>query len=73
MKATGTAGDITVLESPVDGVTVATTTSVVTEQDKLDIADRVLDELIADHLDSGSLGDFINEILKKAKLAAYKL
>jgi hypothetical protein len=28
MKATGTAGDITVLESPVDGVTVATTVNV---------------------------------------------
>lgn len=47
--------------------------SPITEQDKLDIADRVLDELIAEHLDSGSLGEFIDEIFKKAKLAAYKL
>jgi len=37
-KATGTAGDITVLESPVDGVTsVVATGSAVTEQDKTDI------------------------------------
>jgi len=43
MKATGTAGDITVLESPVDGVTVAVGSGV-TEQDKLDIADRVWDK-----------------------------
>lgn len=40
MKATGTAGDITVLESPVDGVTVATGSGV-TEQDKTDIIDGV--------------------------------
>lgn len=44
LKATGTAGDITVLESPVDGVTVAIGSGV-TEQDKLDIADRVWDEV----------------------------
>lgn len=43
IKATGTAGDITVLESPVDGITVVSG-SAVTEQDKLDIADRVWDE-----------------------------
>jgi hypothetical protein len=45
MKATGTGGDITVLESPVDGLTV-TSGSGVTEQDKLDIADRVWDEVL---------------------------
>lgn len=39
MKATGGAGDITVLESPVDGVVVGTG-SVITEQDKDDIADK---------------------------------
>jgi len=43
MKATGTAGDITVLESPVDGVTVVSGSGV-TEQDKLDIAEEVWDE-----------------------------
>lgn len=45
MKATGAAGDITVLESPVDGITVVSG-SAVTEQDKLDIADAVWDELL---------------------------
>ena len=45
MKATGAAGDITVLESPVDGVTVAVVSGV-TEQDKLDIADRVWDKTL---------------------------
>jgi hypothetical protein len=43
MKATGTAGDITVLESPVDGVTVVSG-SAVTEQDKVDIAEKVWEE-----------------------------
>jgi len=38
MKATGAAGDITVLESPVDGLAIATGSGV-TEQDKIDIAD----------------------------------
>lgn len=46
-KATGTAGDITVLESPVDGVTtVVTTGSGVTEQDKDDIRDKVWNALL---------------------------
>lgn len=36
MKATGTAGDITVLESPVDGVTVATETVVNRPQSVMD-------------------------------------
>lgn len=40
MKATGTAGDISVLESPVDGVTVVYGSGV-TSQDKVDIADEV--------------------------------
>lgn len=43
MKATGQAGDITVLESPVDGVTVVSGSGV-TEQDKTDIADKVWDD-----------------------------
>jgi len=38
----------------------------VTEQDKLDIADRILDELIAEHGEEGSVG----LELKKAKQAA---
>lgn len=55
------------------GLIVVTSGSGITEQDKLDIADRVLDEIIAEHTDAGSLGEFIEDILKKAKLAAYKL
>jgi|GEM_PF-5701593 len=39
MKASGAAGDITVMESPVDGLTVATDSGGITEQDKTDIAD----------------------------------
>ena len=42
IKATGAAGDVTVLESPVDGVTVVSGSGV-TEQDKDDIADKVWD------------------------------
>lgn len=34
-------------------------TNPISEQDKLDIADRILDENIADHLNSGSLGEKI--------------
>jgi hypothetical protein len=40
VKSSGTAGDITVLESPVDGVTVVSGSGV-TEQDKTDIAGKV--------------------------------
>lgn len=40
IKASGTAGDITVLESPVDGVTVVSGSGV-TAQDKIDIIDGV--------------------------------
>jgi len=40
MKATGTAGDITVLESPVDGLTVATPAA----ESSTDIADAVWDD-----------------------------
>lgn len=40
MKATGTAGDITILESPVDGVTVASGSGV-TQQDKDDIENQI--------------------------------
>jgi hypothetical protein len=44
MKASGTAGDITVLESPVDGLTVISGSGI-TEQDKTDIIDGVWDEV----------------------------
>ena len=45
----------------------------VTEQDKLDIADRVWDELLSEHLTSDTTGATLEDTLKKAKLAAFKL
>lgn len=57
MKATGTAGDITVLESPVDGVTVVSG-SAVTEQDKVDIAEKVW----VVNLDGYTAGELLNLI-----------
>lgn len=47
IKATGTAGDITVLESPVDGVTVAVGSGV-TQQDKDDIEEQVHTRVMED-------------------------
>ena len=65
MKATGTAGDITVLESPVDGVTVATGGGGASAED---IADAVWDEALADHSVAGSMGEAIAD-LDEAKFA----
>lgn len=48
VKATGTAGDLTVLESPVDGLTV-TTGGGVSQQDIDDMADAVWDEDLTAH------------------------
>lgn len=45
MKATGTAGDITVLESPVDGLTVVSGSGV-TQGDKDDIEDQIFARLV---------------------------
>ncbi len=61
VKATGTAGDLTVLESPVDGLTVVSGSGV-TAQDKLDIADQVWDEPIADHTGVGSTGEALDNV-----------
>jgi len=47
LKATGTAGDISVLESPVDGVTVAVGSGV-TQQDKDDIEEQVHTRVMED-------------------------
>ena len=64
MKATGTAGDITVLESPVDGVTVAVDSgSGVTEQDKDDIRDRILEAQTSSHQNAGTIGKKIDDNL----------
>lgn len=54
IKATGMAGDITVLESPVDGVTVVSGSGI-TQQDKDDIIDGVLDDPMHQHIVDGSL------------------
>jgi len=62
IKATGAAGDITVLESPVDGLTVVSGSGI-TEQDKLDISDRVWDATTAGHLVGGSFGAFIQNAM----------
>lgn len=60
-KATGTAGDITVLESPVDGVTVATSTSVLTPEDITAITASVWNAILANYLTPGSTGAKLNE------------
>ena len=57
IKATGTAGDVTVLESPVDGLTVATGAPAESSED---IADAVWDELQAGHNLTGSFGEFLD-------------
>lgn len=62
VKATGTAGDITVLESPVDGVTVVTGSGV-TAQDKTDIINGVWDEPTSGHQTAGSFGAWVTKKL----------
>jgi len=59
IKATGAAGDITVLESPVDGVTV-TTGSGVLPGDVTAISAAVWNKLAADHLAAGSMGKLMD-------------
>lgn len=66
MKATGTAGDITVMESPVDGLVVATGSGV-TAGDIDDIADAVWDELSAGHLIANSFGLLMSKLLTLGK------
>jgi len=66
IKATGTAGDVTVLETQVDGTFVATSSGI-TEQDKLDIADRVWDESADDHTTTTSFGGKIRSIINALK------
>jgi len=64
IKATGTAGDVTVLESPVDGAIVQNSVSI-TEQDKLDIANRVWIEPTASPT-TNTYGEFVQKLLKFA-------
>jgi len=63
IKATGTAGDITVLESPVDGVTIAVPATV----SATEVADAVWDETVAEHQTGGTYGA---ELATKADIAA---
>lgn len=68
MLATGTAGDITVLESPVDGVITAVDSgSGVTAQDIIDISDasafKTWEELLSTHLTVGSFGYWVGKKL----------
>lgn len=69
LKATGTANDITVLESPVDGLTVAVGLNL-TEADKNEIIAGVWAEIL-DSPDSAA--ELLIDARKKAKLAAFKL
>ena len=64
IKATGTAGDVTVLESPVDGLTVATGAPAESSED---IADAVWDEILDEHITSGTFG---GELATKADIAS---
>ena len=61
LKATGTAGDITVLESPVDGLTVVSGSGV-TEQDKIDIGVAVWAALQSANKDAGSMGEAVETL-----------
>lgn len=61
MKATGTGGDITVLESPVDGVTVATGGGPAPTASA--IADAVWDEILAAHVTPGSAAEVLKNVL----------
>jgi hypothetical protein len=66
MKATGTANDITVLESPVDGVTVATGTSNTwTDAEK----EQIREALGLDGTKTTAVGGALQEALKKVKQA----
>jgi hypothetical protein len=60
-KATGTAGDITVLESPVDGVTVVSGSGI-TQQDKDDIVNLLLEEPTDDHDTPNTVGAAIRDL-----------
>jgi len=62
MKATGNAGDITVLESPVDGLTVATSSGV-TSGDVEDIVDGVWDEAQAGHTTPDTFGEYLDAVV----------
>lgn len=62
LKATGAANDITVLESPVDGLTVVSGSGI-TPQDKQDIISGVWDEPTSGHQIAGSFGAWVTKKL----------
>lgn len=62
-KATGTAGDLTILESPVDGLTIVPG-STVTQQDKDDIIEGVWKALFDENSDPDTMGGIISDIIK---------
>jgi len=66
IKATGTAGDITVLEAPVDGVYVSGAESVPTAEE---VADAVWDEPKATHVAIGSFGEEVQEHALSTEIA----
>ena len=54
------------------GLVTVTSGSGVTEQDKLDIADRVWDELLTEHTNDGSFGARISKLLTKIQSLFFK-
>ena len=62
-KATGTAGDITVLESPVDGLTVLSDqSSLLQPEDIAAVAEAVWDEPLSEHIVVGTTGELMNMV-----------
>lgn len=59
IKATGTAGDVTVLESPVDGILTIASSGVGTPGE---VADAVWDAVRSGHDDAGSFGEAVDEL-----------
>ena len=60
-KATGTAGDITVLESPVDGLTVLSSqSSLLQPEDLTAVAAAVWDKPLSEHITVGTFGELMN-------------
>jgi hypothetical protein len=69
MKATGTAGDITVLESPVDGIYATSSGSNLSPQDLIDIADAVWEKAIS----NPTVGSFGELLVAVARMTGNKL
>lgn len=59
---------VQVIPTNAAGLITVVSGSGVTEQDKLDIADRVMDELLSDHTTDGTTGKTLADIKKKTNL-----